>query len=80
MQGFHYKTLRKIGISAARVYAGPLLRGCSQLRSLKPPVYRTSNYNASYRTSPLYSPVCAVSFASVRLVPVFPALRLSVWL
>jgi hypothetical protein len=64
-------------MSTARVYAGSLLRRCSQRHNLKTPVHQTSNVRASSRTSRLYSPVCAISFTCVRVVPVFPALRLS---
>jgi hypothetical protein len=63
-------------MSTACVYAGSLLRRCSQRHNLKTPVHQTCNVRAS-PTSRLYSPVCAISFTSVRLVPDFPALQLS---
>jgi len=74
---FHYKTLHKPAISTARVYVGSLLRGCFQPHNLKTPEHQTRNGRAYYPTSRPSSPVCAISFASVRLVSVFPALRLS---
>jgi len=77
IEGFHYKTLHKPAISTARVYASSLLRGCSQRHNLKTPVHQTRNDTASYPTCRPSSPVRAISFTSVRVVPVFPALRLS---
>jgi hypothetical protein len=64
-------------MNTAPVYAGSLLRGRSQRHNLKTRVHQTRNVKASYPTSLLYSPVCAISFTSIRMVPVFPALRLS---